>query len=495
MKVTKHIRMSLTIVRLIFFLAVAGCTQGRNDGEAAARTYCATCHAFPEPALLPKAVWKNSVLPAMGAFADIYMDRSGEYKMLPPQLAHLRDPVIAGVRTAIPLTEWKKLHDWYLRQAPEQLPEPQPGTMLPDTGFTARMPQKRARSFTACIYFDEEEQLLFQSDIHSRLLRIFDPQLQQLDSVLNTTVTDVAPLGGGRYLLTNIGQINPGGLSRNGSVEEIVVRQRKVVSRRLLGDSLYRPVQALQTPEGLFVCEFGFMEGALSVFTATGKKTIAAIPGAARMYAEDMNNDGRTDIVAMFAQGKECITTFIHEGNGRFRQQDILTFPPSYGSSYFQLADMDADGRKDIVYTCGDNADQSPVRKPYHGVYIFRNTGAGYRQVFFRHLDGCYRAIPADFDGDGRIDLAAISFFADFERKPAQALVYLLQKKAGQFEVHADAQVATLGRWVCMDVKDVNGDGRPDILAGNMAAKPGNNSLLMNRWLQGPEFIIWENRF
>ncbi|RPE12017.1 VCBS repeat-containing protein [Chitinophaga lutea] len=495
MKITKHTRMSLTIVRLIFFLALAGCAERRSDGEAAARKYCAACHAFPAPALLPKAVWKNSVLPAMGAFADIYTDRSGEYKMLPPQLAHLRDPVIAGVRTAIPLDEWKKIVAWYLRQAPDQLPEPSPEKVRPAAGFALRLPDKRATSFTACIYFDEAAQILFQSDIHSGVLRIFDPQLQQADSLLHTSVADVAPLGEGRYLLTNIGQINPGGLNRNGSVEEIVIRQRKIVSRRLLCDSLYRPVQALKMPEGLFVCEFGFMEGMLSVFTAAGKKTIAAIPGAIRMYAEDVNHDGRTDIVAMFAQGKECITAFINEGNGRFRQQDLLTFPPSYGSSYFQLADMDADGRKDIVYTCGDNADQSPVFKPYHGVYVFRNTGAGYRQVYFRHLDGCYRAIPADLNCDGQTDLAVISFFADFERKPVQALVYLLQRQAWQFDVYADEQVAAMGRWVCMDVKDVNGDGRPDILAGNMAAKPGNNTLLMNRWLQGPEFIIWENRF
>ncbi|MGE7776515.1 FG-GAP repeat domain-containing protein [Chitinophaga sp. NPDC101104] len=495
MTVTNPYLRSLAIARLFVLLAfLAGCNAAPDVGRAIAERHCGSCHAFPEPELLPKVVWEQSVLPAMGAFADIYKDRSGEYKMLPAHLSHLRDTIIAPLRTSISLADWKAIEAFYLRHSPDRLAIPDQPAATPAKAFSSVLPAKRAPSFTACVYFDEKERLLFQSDVHSRLLRVFGPGLQQTDTLKDCTVVDVAPFGEGRFLLTNIGTINPGGRIRNGSVESILVKGGRIVERKLLQDGLYRPVQALQVPEGLVVCEFGFMEGALSLFTPHGKTTLAAMPGAIRVYPEPPGKDSATSLLAMFAQGRETIVRFTGDGKGHFRQEAVLGFPPAYGSSYFQPADMDGDGKTDIVYTCGDNADQSPVFKPYHGVYIFRNTGSGYEQVYFQHLDGCYKAVPADLNGDGRKDLAVISFFADFEKRPAQAFVYLLQQNKWQFHMETDP-AAPLGRWVCMDVKDVNADGRPDVIAGNMAAKPGNNTELMRRWLQGPEFIVRENHY
>ncbi|WP_431214812.1 FG-GAP-like repeat-containing protein [Puia sp. P3] len=90
----------------------------------------------------------------------------------------------------------------------------------------------------------------------------------------------------------------------------------------------------------------------------------------------------------------------------------MLRWPPSYGSSYFELADFNGDGFADIVYTCGDNADFSPVLKPYHGVYIYLNDGHNsFRPWYFFPINGCYKAVARDFDGDGDLDLAAIAFF------------------------------------------------------------------------------------
>ncbi|MGF6930278.1 hypothetical protein QFZ48_005778 [Chitinophaga sp. W2I13] len=480
----------------VVLLLLCGCAGKQPDHRRdIAKKYCASCHLFPEPALLPAHIWTDGVLPAMGAFADIYKDRSGEYKLLPPALQHLRDPAIAPMRTFIPLDDWKEIVAWYAASAPAGIAQPVFPVPVSGNNFLLKLPPKKSASFTSCIYYDEKAKLLFQSDINKRILRVFDPALQQVDSLDNSTVVDVAPVGEGRYLLTHIGSLNPGGIARNGAVEEIAIKDNKIIQRKILCDQLYRPVQSLLLDDELLVCEFGFMEGGLSLFTKAGKKVIVNLPGAEKMYIEDIDGDGKKDIWVLFAQGNEGIFQLLNKGNGNFEIKEVLRFPPSYGATYFQLADMDGDGKRDIIFTCGDNADQSPVLKPYHGVYIFRNTGNAWRQVFFQPLYGCYKAVPADLNHDGRPDLVAISFFADYAQHPDLALTCLLQKKDGQFELHTDKQVAGMGRWVCMDVKDFNGDGKPDILAGNMAAKPGNDKSLMNYWMNGPEFIIWENRY
>ena len=42
-----------------------------KEGEALAKTYCASCHVLPSPAALPKNVWQLSTLPYMGILMGI----------------------------------------------------------------------------------------------------------------------------------------------------------------------------------------------------------------------------------------------------------------------------------------------------------------------------------------------------------------------------------------------------------------------------------------
>ena len=86
-------------------------------------------------------------------------------------------------------------------------------------------------------------------------------------------------------------------------------------------------------------------------------------PGATKAYIEDMNNDGKQDIVALFAQADEGIDIYYNQGNGQFKRERVLQFPPSYGSSSLQIQDLNNDGRKDLIYTAGDNADFLPILK------------------------------------------------------------------------------------------------------------------------------------
>src|SRR5690242_7022194 len=58
-------------------ISLGGChARYGSAGEKLARTYCAACHAFPEPGLLDKETWRSGVLPQMAARLGIRSESS-----------------------------------------------------------------------------------------------------------------------------------------------------------------------------------------------------------------------------------------------------------------------------------------------------------------------------------------------------------------------------------------------------------------------------------
>jgi FG-GAP-like repeat len=246
------------------------------------------------------------------------------------------------------------------------------------------------------------------------------------------------------------------------------------------------------------ICEFGNLTGALSWMENLGngkyqRRVIRAVPGAIKAYIQDYNHDGLPDLWVMFAQGDEGIFLFTNQGHGHFKEESLLRFPPAYGSSYFELADFNHDGYPDILYTCGDNADYSVVLKPYHGVYIFMNDGKNhFTQKYFFPVNGCYKAMARDFDGDGDLDLAVISFFADYAHQPEEGFVYLENKGNFEFQPHT-LEEGKSGRWLTMDAGDLNGDGKIDLFLGNFSIAPGFSKSSVD-WAKSPPFLFLKNK-
>lgn len=470
-----------------------GCTkkeQSNVEGERLSQQYCSSCHQRPEPSQLPKAVWAQSVLPAMGAFADIYKDKTLQYKVLPARMREERDPAIANVRWSVTLEDWQKIVDYYVNSAPDQLTVPSFAGTPDRKQFNIRQLDTPSSPNTSCVYYDERNKLLFQGNALDGNTLIYDQDLKLVETIDGCkSLTQITPLKhdgkGVEYLLTHIGSINPGRSGERGFVERITLNNGKLTRRETLISDLFRPVQSAivyvnkKGEEGIVVGEFGFMEGQLALFRKEGQKYVKSIisknAGAQVIYPEDINKDGLTDLWVLFASGREGICQFINQGNGKFEEKWIMTFPPEYGSSFFYLTDFDKDGLQDIAYTSGDNADLSQVLKPYHGFYLFRNTGKGFEKKYFKHINGCYKALPGDFNGDGKQDWAVISFFPDYKKSPQEGFQYLLNDGNGGFTAHyiPDPKL-TEGKWATIDVNDLNGDEKPDVLLGNLAAMRNN---------------------
>ncbi len=96
-----------------------------------------------------------------------------------------------------------------------------------------------------------------------------------------------------------------------------------------------------------------------------------------------------------------------------------------------------------------------------------------------------------DFDGDGDLDIATIAFFADYEKQPEEGFVYLENEGNFKFKPYSLPQ-AKLGRWLTMDVGDIDGNGKQCILLGNFSISQDNKKFNMN-WKQGPPFLVLKN--
>jgi hypothetical protein len=467
--------------------------------------YCQSCHLLPDPSLLDKSSWKNGVLPNMGPRLGIFQyfetyPSSRNDKNLPPNF-YPSKPLLG-------VDEWQNIIDYYTAASPDTLPaqKRQYPIQIGLPGFTVQTPfYNYKNSISSYVKINTGNSLypLMIGDASRRNLYFFNARLQVKDSVRCSSPVVNIDFSRDQVLACEIGNLNPNnGKSGKGKLIKKLNGRMQEDSTAMF-DSLMRPVQITAADlnhDGkmdYLVCEFGNLVGELSWMENLGdnkftKHVLRAAPGAIKAYVNDYNHDGLPDIWVLFAQGEEGIFLFTNLGNGNFKTEEVLRFPPVYGSSYFELADFNNDGYPDILYTCGDNADFSPVLKPYHGVYIFLNDKTNhFNQKYFFPINGCYKAIARDFDGDGDLDIATISFFADYKNQPEEGFIFLENK--GNFDFHPYSfPEAKSGRWLTMDAGDINGDGKIDIVIGNFSSGPGFLKSSVD-WKQSPPFIVLKN--
>ncbi len=475
-----------------------------KKGQEMAKIFCQSCHMLPDPSLVDAKTWEKGVLPQMAPRLGIFTygfqnyPRSGEIGAD----FYPSNPVLS-------LAGWQNILDYYEATSPDTLPAQKRSSPI-KAGLSLFKIEKPGIDYknSATCYL----KILPRGSAHSviigdavkKKLFFLDQHLEIRDSVETDGPIVNIDFNKKNMLACDIGILNPNNRKLGkAEVLELHSKGKWVKDSFPLIKDLQRPVQVTTVdlnndgkPDYL-VCEFGYLTGELSWFENQGngefkKHVLRNVPGAIKAYVQDYNHDGLPDLWVLFAQGDEGIFLFTNKGHGNFDQKQVLRFPPSYGSSYFELDDFNKDGYPDILYTCGDNADYSVILKPYHGVYIFMNDKTNhFKQKFFYPIDGCYKAIAKDFDGDGDLDIATISFFADYGRQPQEGFVYFENNGDLNFQPYS-LKGTEEGRWLTMDAGDIDGDGRPDLILGNFSIGP---SMMKHKadWTLASPFIILKN--
>jgi hypothetical protein len=250
----------------------------------------------------------------------------------------------------------------------------------------------------------------------------------------------------------------------------------------------------------LLACLFGYLTGRFSWFEKLPnggfkEHVLLKQPGAVKSEVYDFNKDGLPDIAVLITQELETLQILINKGKGEFKTEQIFRKEPSFGHTYFELADFNKDGEMDLMVVNGDNGEYPSPLKKSHGVRIYQNQkNLRFEEVFFFHQNGAYKAVARDFDLDGDLDIASVAFFPDYENNPRESFVFLENLGDLKF-VSSTFRECIIGRWLTLDAGDLDGDGDDDIALASMTQIPVvTPDFLTNIWHKsGPSMVILKN--
>ena len=184
----------------------------------------------------------------------------------------------------------------------------------------------------------------------------------------------------------------------------------------------------------------------------------------------DFDNDGREDILVGAERAPFCL--FRNRGDGTF--EDVaarmgLIDPVGLGCYASQFIDYNNDGFQDVFLTSNGWGGGGRL-------FLFHNEG-GKRFTDVTGSAGlgapvnAFGASWADYDNDGRVDLAVATGIIDPEGGDRIRLFH--NEGNGKFrEVGEQAGLTQRARWISLAWGDYDGDGRQDLLATSFDAGP-----------------------
>jgi hypothetical protein len=217
----------------------------------------------------------------------------------------------------------------------------------------------------------------------------------------------------------------------------------------------------------LICCNYG--DNTVSVLTNNGNGGFAlsgtyAVGGEpVWITAADVNGDGKVDLItANYSSG--TLTVLTNNGSGGFALATNYTVGGFAAASCVQVADVNGDGKVDLI-SCGNgNANANAVS-------VLTNNGSGiFVPGYSLGKSGEHNSIVAtDVNGDGKVDLILAN-------GSDNSISVLTNNGSGNFTLSGTYAVGSLPYMVI--AADIYGDGKMDLISGNQQSQ--NLSVLTN---------------
>ena len=182
-------------------------------------------------------------------------------------------------------------------------------------------------------------------------------------------------------------------------------------------------------------------------------QTTSVNPGVQQATAADVNADGKLDLIVLNGPSNS-LGVLLGNGDGTFQaQQTYAVGPGAYSTT---VGDVNGDGKPDIIV-----AIPGSTSSPGHTVGVLLNNGDGTFQPLQTYATGAGAASVklADLNGDGKPDLIAANYANN-------TVSVLLGNGDGTFQ--AQQTFATGDRPYSISVGDLNGDGHPDLVVADV---------------------------
>lgn len=507
---------------LLGMVGMAGCggdgpAEGRTPmpTESQVRAACTSCHVFAPPEILPKAAWIHALrsmyrlAEAQGVEMPITFVQAGAWYL---ENAPERLPPAPGRTDAGPGKLTWDVRSWSPGgvSAPEGVGEA-PGTDGPGNPAVTHLR-------TARLLGGAGEDLLVSDAANDRVYAV-QPYLpgspaRMLGEVPQPARLEVVDLDGdGRLdlVVAALGQLRP----TNDPVGSVVwLRQLAdgTFHRVVLADGLGRvaDVRAVDLNGNgrldLLVAAFGWVEngrllwlenlGSGSDGTPTFQEHILdPRAGFTDVRTADLDGDGRLEVVALVTQAAQQVMVYRPELGSPgaplvFRPEVAYAAPhPDWGFSGLEVVDFTGDGSPDILVTNGDGLDIT-VAKPHHGVGLLENGGdGGFHYHHLTHMYGAHRAEPVDLNGNGLLDLVVAAYMPPAlslgSPQPSEALLWL--ERTGPTTLVRRVLDPGAPTHMSLTAGDVTGDGLPDLAAGWMDLGVADTA----QAFQGPSMDRW----